>query len=97
MVISDTSSQFKGHSEHDFDNMCNSMDETRREKLVLIESGQNPEPPIKWFKEICLQIDREQPNITAHQKRTIVSGMWNDMTKETKIEVIQEYERWCLN
>ena len=94
----DIESQDKDITEHEFNNECKSMDVKRREMLILVESGQDVEPPKKWFKEMCLQVGRDHPRYTIHKKRTVVIGMWNNMTKNTKVEIIQEYyERWCLN
>ena len=76
---------------------CARIDAKRKEMTLLVSEGHNVDPPTKWFKEMCLQVDREFPNITIHQRKTIILGMWDEMTKTVKLDVIREYERWCLN
>ena len=73
------------------------MDANRKEMLLLVSEGHHTDPPKEWFKEMCLQVDRAHPNITVHQRKMMVLGMWHDMTKSTKIDTIKKYERWCSN
>ena len=82
---------------HESDIECARMDEERERMALLVSEGHNVDPPIKWFKEMCLQVDRDHPNITIYQRKMMVLGMWDDMTKSTKIEIIQRYERGNLN
>ena len=97
MHTTNIQSQDNAITEHENEIECARIDAEREKMTLLVSEGHNVDPPAKWFKEMCLQADREHPNITVHQRKMMVLGMWNGMTKSVKLDVINEYVRWCLN
>ena len=97
MHTTNIQSQDNAITEHENEIECARIDAEREKMTLLVSEGHNVDPPIKWFKEMCLQVDRDHPNITVHQRKMMVLGMWNGMTKSVKLDVINEYVRWCLN
>ena len=97
MHTTNIQSQDNAITGHENEIECARIDAEREKMTLLVSEGHNVDPPIKWFKEMCLQVDRDHPNITVHQRKMMVLGMWNGMTKATKLDVINEYVRWCLN
>ena len=97
MLTNDTQNEDNAIEEHENNIECTGRDTKHKEMMFLVSEGHHTDPPKKWFKEMCLQVDRNHPNITVHQRKMMVLGMWHDMTKSTKIDAIQKYERWCSN
>ena len=97
MLTNDTQDKDNAITEHENNIECTDMGEKHKEMMFLVSEGHHTDPPEKWFREMCLKIDRDHPNITIHQRKTMVLGMWGDLTKSAKIEVIKEYKRGCLN
>lgn len=97
MFESDIQSQDKPSTAHENEDECARIDAKRHEMLMLVNGGHQVDPPKKWFNEMCLQVDRKHPMYTIHRRCMVVLGMWNNMTKTDKVDVIQEYVRWNLN
>ena len=97
MLTSDKQSQDNAITKHENNIECVRIDAERKKMTHLVSEGHHVDPPTKWFKEMCLQVDREHPTITVHQRKMMVIGMWNGMTKSVKLDVINEYVRWSLN
>ena len=97
MLTSNTQSQDNAITEHKNNLECARIDTNRKEMILSISKGHRTDPPKKWYKETCLQVDKDHPTTTVHQKKMMVLGMWNGMAKSVKIDVIHEYERWCSN
>ena len=97
MLTNDTQDKDNAITEHKNNIEGTYIDGKYKEMMFLVSEGHHTDPPKKWFKEMCLQVDRNHPNITVHQRKMMVLGMWDDLNKSDKVDTIKEYERWCQN
>lgn len=62
-------------------------------KINLLKKGKNVHPPRMWWNKMIKVISHQYAGRSKSDKAQILGGIWQNYSTDTKIDIIEEYQK----